>query len=50
MELGLAEARSRGLENITDVDVADWAEGMRDMLDCFEIGDIVVISTVHTGR
>jgi hypothetical protein len=41
-ELGWAEARSRGLKNITDAEVAEWAEGMKDMLDCFEVGDIVV--------
>ena len=42
LELGGAEAQSRGLKNITDADVADWAQGMQDMLDCFVVGDIVV--------
>lgn len=42
MELGLDEARSRGLKNITDADVAEWVEGRQDMLDCFEVGDVVV--------
>lgn len=42
-ELGWAEARARDLEHITtDADVADWAERMQDMLDFFEVGDIVV--------
>jgi len=42
LELGRREAEARGLKDITDEEVADWAEGMADRLSHFEIGDIVV--------
>lgn len=42
MELGRAEVRSRGLKNISDADIAEWAGGMRTTLDYFEVGDVVV--------
>jgi len=42
LELGRREAEARGLKDITDEQVADWAEGMADTLSYFEIGDIVV--------
>lgn len=41
-ELGRREAEARGLRDITDEQVADWAEGMADTLSYFEIGDVVV--------
>ncbi|HST37208.1 MAG TPA: hypothetical protein VLK25_11335 [Allosphingosinicella sp.] len=41
-ELGRREADTRGLKDITDKQVADWAESMAETLDYFEVGDIVV--------
>ncbi len=42
LELGRREAETRGLKDITDEQVADWAEGMAETLSHFEVGDIVV--------
>lgn len=42
LELGRREAEARGLKDITEEQVADWAEGMAETLDYFEVGDIVV--------
>jgi len=42
LELGRREVEARGLEDITDEQVADWAEGMAETLSRFEVGDIVV--------
>ena len=42
IELGRREAEARGLKNIADEEIADWAEGMAEILACFEVGDIVV--------
>lgn len=42
LELGRREAEARGLEDITDEEVADWAEWMAETLDEFEVGDTVV--------
>jgi len=42
LELGRREAEARGLIDVTDEQVADWAEGMAETLDYFEVGDTVV--------
>lgn len=38
IELGRREAITRGLTTITEEEIADWAEGMADALDQFEVG------------
>ena len=42
MELGWRDAAARGSKSVTQADIADWAEDMADLLDHFEVGDIVV--------
>ncbi|WP_137753483.1 hypothetical protein [Sphingopyxis sp. L1A2A] len=42
IELGRREAAARGLKTVTERDIAEWAEGMAETLDKFEVGDIVV--------
>jgi hypothetical protein len=42
VELGRREARVRGLSVVTEEEIAEWAEGMTEALDHFDIGDIVV--------
>lgn len=42
VELGRREAQARGLRDLTEQDIQDWAKGMGDDLDRFEIGQIVV--------
>jgi hypothetical protein len=42
IELGRREAKSRGLTTITETEIAEWAEGMAETLDCFNVGDVVV--------
>ena len=41
-ELGRREARTRGLATVTEDELADWAAGMAEALDYFDVGDIVV--------
>jgi hypothetical protein len=42
-ELGWREAKARGLSsNVTEEKIAEWAEGMIEALDPFDIGDIVI--------
>jgi hypothetical protein len=40
--LGRREVERRGLADISDGDIEEWAVGMTEMLDCFDVGDIVV--------
>jgi len=42
IELGRREAAARGFKTVTDEDIAEWAEGMAEVLDNFEVGDVVV--------
>ena len=42
IELGRREVKARGLTTITEEDIAEWADGMAETLDCFNVGDIVV--------
>jgi len=43
IELGRREAEARNLlDFVSDKEIAEWAEGMAEALDCFEVGDIVV--------
>lgn len=41
VELGRQEARTRGLATVTEDELADWAAGMAETLDCFDVGDVV---------
>jgi hypothetical protein len=41
-ELGRQEAKARGLSTVTEEEIAEWAAGMTEALDHFDIGDIVV--------
>lgn len=42
IELGRREVAARGLAHVTEQEIAEWAEGMAETLDAFEVGDIVV--------
>jgi len=42
IELGRREVAARGIEGITEAQIVEWAEGMAETLDAFEIGDVVV--------
>lgn len=42
LELGRREVEARGLENVTDEEIVEWADGMIESLSHFEVGDIVV--------
>src|SRR5262249_34930746 len=42
IELGRREAKTRGLTEVTEDEIAEWAAGMAETLDCFDIDDIVV--------
>jgi hypothetical protein len=42
LELGRREAEARGLKDVSDEDVAGWAESMAEILSHFEVGDTVV--------
>jgi hypothetical protein len=42
MEIGRLDVDARNLENISDDEIAEWAEGMAELLDHFDVGDIVV--------
>jgi hypothetical protein len=41
-ELGRREAKARGLSVVAEEEIAEWAEGMTEALDHFDIGDIVI--------
>lgn len=47
IELGRREVAARGLKTVTEQDIAEWAEGMEEMLDRFEVGDTVVYLDGH---
>lgn len=42
VELGRREVEARGLKDISEEQIAEWAEGMAEDLAMFEVGDIVV--------
>jgi hypothetical protein len=42
VEFGRREVAARGLKDIPEAEIEDWAEGMAEMLDNFEIGDTIV--------
>ncbi|TMJ11307.1 MAG: hypothetical protein E6G94_16315 [Alphaproteobacteria bacterium] len=41
VEFGRREVAMRGLEHVSEAEIADWAEGMAEMLDNFEVGDTI---------
>jgi hypothetical protein len=41
VELARREMKSRGLP-VGEDEIAEWAQAMSELLDCFEIGDLVV--------
>jgi len=47
IELGRREAAARGLTDVSEQEVAEWAEGMAEALADFEVGDIVVYLDGH---
>ncbi len=42
IELGRREVQKRGLTNVTQTEIEEWAEAMAEDLDRFEVGQIVV--------
>lgn len=42
IELGRREVAMRGLTTVSEQEIEEWAEGMAETLDYFEVGDIVV--------
>jgi hypothetical protein len=42
LELGRREVARRGLTAVSEAEIEEWAEGMAEMLDCFDVGDTVV--------
>jgi len=47
IELDRREAVARGLTDVSEQDIAEWAEGMADAFAGFEAGDIVVYLDGH---
>lgn len=41
-ELARREASVRGMEDVTEAEITDWAKGMAEKLADFDVGDIVV--------
>lgn len=46
-ELGRREAKRRGLTSVTDQDCEEWAAGMAEAFEPFEVGDVVVYLDGH---
>lgn len=42
IEFGRREVERRGLKNVTDEEIQEWADGMADTLDVFDVGDVMV--------
>jgi hypothetical protein len=42
IELGRREVEIRGLTTVTDEEIQEWADGMAETLEAFEVGDVVV--------
>jgi hypothetical protein len=47
IEFGRREIAARRLEHISEQDLADWVDWMAEVLDRFEVGDIVVYLDGH---
>src|SRR3546814_15134276 len=47
IEVGRREVVARGLTNVSEEEIAEWAEGMAEALDEFEVGDVVVYLDGH---
>jgi len=41
-ELGRRETQARGVTAVTEEEIAEWADGMAEALDPFDVGDVVV--------
>jgi hypothetical protein len=42
LELGRRESTARGLTNVSEDEIAEWAQGMSEAVDRFDVGDTIV--------
>src|SRR3546814_13186225 len=47
IEFGRPEVVARGLPNVSEEELAEWAEGMAVAIDEFEVGELVVTLDGH---